>query len=91
MTARRSRFTPQLTLVDAPPRADAMPADEFNRVLEELGLSQNAAARLLGVNGRSVRRWAAGEAKVLPPAGRFLRYLARAKISPIKVMETLAS
>jgi DNA-binding transcriptional regulator YiaG len=88
---RRPAFTPHLIPlgVDAP-RIDAT-AEEFNRLLDELGLGQMAAARLLGVNGRTVRRWAAGKANVLPSAARFLRFLVKAKISPITVMETLVS
>jgi hypothetical protein len=50
-----------------------------------------AQLRLLGVNERTARRWATGDYPIPPPAARFLRYLARAKISPIAVMETLAS
>ena len=87
---RAPAFTPHLTPADSE-RIDAMLTDEFNRLLDQLGLLQMAAGRLLGVNGRSIRRWAAGEASVLPLAARFLRFLVKAKISPITVMETLAS
>jgi DNA-binding transcriptional regulator YiaG len=71
-------------------RAGAMSPADFNRILEKLDLSQVAAARLLDVNERTVRRWATGDSPVLPTVARFLRFLARAKISPVKVMETLA-
>jgi DNA-binding transcriptional regulator YiaG len=95
MTTARPRrrapaFTPHLTPAD-PERVDAMSEAEFNRLLDELGLSQMAAARLLGVNARTIRRWAAGEADVLATAARFLRFLVRAKISPVTVMETLVA
>jgi DNA-binding transcriptional regulator YiaG len=49
--------------------------DEYREAIEALGLSQVAAARLLGVDDRTSRRWASGERDVPPPAVRFLRYL----------------
>ena len=84
-----TKFTPALTPADPPPRADAMTEEEFQRTLGKLNLSTGATARLMGVNERTVRRWWSGEAPVPPPVERFLRYLHRAKISPISVMEVL--
>lgn len=52
-----------------------MTPDEYRAAIETLGLSQVAAARLLGVDDRTSRRWASGERDVPPPAVRFLRYL----------------
>ena len=52
-----------------------MTADEYRNAIDHLGLSQIAAARLLGVDERTSRRWANGERDVPPPAQRFLRYL----------------
>lgn len=52
-----------------------MTPDEYRNVLEKLGLTQSAAARLLGVDDRTSRRWACGERDIPPPAERFLRYL----------------
>lgn len=52
-----------------------MTADEYRDAIERLGLSQVAAARLLGVDDRTSRRWAIGERDIPPPAERFLRYL----------------
>jgi len=34
---------------------------EYRATLSRLGLTQTGAARLLGVTGRTSRRWAAGE------------------------------
>jgi transcriptional regulator with XRE-family HTH domain len=90
MVIEMTKFTPQLTPIDPPPQLDLMLSEEFLALLDELGLSQGAAARLLGVTNRTVNRWANGSYPFLPPAARFLRYLARKKISPISVMETLA-
>lgn len=52
-----------------------MTADQYRDALEALGLTQGAAAQLLGVDDRTSRRWACGERDVPPPAERFLRYL----------------
>lgn len=52
-----------------------MTPDEYRTTIEHLGLSQVAAARLLGVDDRTSRRWASGERDIPPPVDRFLRYL----------------
>jgi DNA-binding transcriptional regulator YiaG len=52
-----------------------MTPEQYRAAIEQLGLSQVAAAKLLGVDERTSRRWANGERDVPPPAARFLRYL----------------
>lgn len=52
-----------------------MTPEEYRLVLDKLGLTQIASARLLGVDERTSRRWANGERDIPPPAVRFLRYL----------------
>jgi DNA-binding transcriptional regulator YiaG len=52
-----------------------MTPDEYREAIDHLGLSQVAAAKLLGVDDRTSRRWACGERPIPPPAQRFLRYL----------------
>lgn len=52
-----------------------MTSDEYRTAIALLGLTQTSAARLLGVDARTSRRWAAGDRNVPPPAERFLRYL----------------
>jgi DNA-binding transcriptional regulator YiaG len=47
------------------------PAD-LRACLGRLGLSQLGAARLLGVDGRTVRKWVGGERGVPPPVVRLL-------------------
>jgi DNA-binding transcriptional regulator YiaG len=49
--------------------------DQYRDAIEKLGLSQVAAAKLLGVDARTSRRWAIGERDVPAPAVRFLQYL----------------
>jgi DNA-binding transcriptional regulator YiaG len=63
---------------------------EYRDLLTALGLTQAGAARLLGVDERTSRRWAAGERDIPPPAARFLRFLLEAKISPDRVLKLLS-
>jgi hypothetical protein len=44
---------------------EVVTSDEFRETIERLGLSQIAAARLLGVDARTSRRWASGAPVVL--------------------------
>jgi DNA-binding transcriptional regulator YiaG len=87
----RPAFTRHLTPTIGEPSADAMSPEEFAEVLDQLGLSQSAVARLMGVNDRTARRWGKGTSPIQPPVARFLRFLDRAQISPVFVMETLAA
>ena len=66
-----------------------MTPHEYREAIERLGLSQIAAARLLGVDARTSRRWASGERDVPPPAVRFLRYLIATKKSGEQAMQVL--
>ena len=66
-----------------------MTADDYRKAIEALGLSQVAAAHLLGVDERTSRRWASGERDVPAPAERFLRYLIASRTSPEKVLKVL--
>jgi DNA-binding transcriptional regulator YiaG len=68
-----------------------MTADEYRTAIEALGLSQIEAARLLGVDARTSRRWASGEREVPPPAVRFLRYLIATKKTGVQAMRVLAN
>jgi DNA-binding transcriptional regulator YiaG len=68
-----------------------MTPDEYREAIAELGLSQGAAARLLGVDARTSRRWAIGERDVPPPAERFLRYLIATGRSGEYAMKRLAN
>jgi DNA-binding transcriptional regulator YiaG len=52
-----------------------MTPDEYRDAIARLDLSQVAAARLLGVDERTSRKWAAGDRDIPGPAVRFLRYL----------------
>ena len=51
---------------------DHMSADAFRAELDRLTLNQVAAARLLGVNDRTVRRWILGERRVPIAVGKLV-------------------
>jgi DNA-binding transcriptional regulator YiaG len=50
-------------------------AAELRELLRSLGLKQVGAARLLGKNPRTVRKWVLDEAPVDETAARFLQYI----------------
>lgn len=54
-----------------------MTAIELRALLAQLGLSQRAAARLLGVDDRTVRRWIVAERPIPEPARRLLLLFAQ--------------
>jgi hypothetical protein len=62
----------------------------LREAIEGLGLSQIAAARLLGVDARTSRRWASGERDIPPPVARFLRYLIATKKTGEQAMRMLS-
>jgi DNA-binding transcriptional regulator YiaG len=70
--------------------AESMTPQQFIDAIAELGLTQTAAARLLGVDARTARRWVAGDRDVPAPAVRFLRFLIAARIPAARVMKLLA-
>lgn len=52
--------------------ARACTPTELRELLGRLGLTQTGAALLLGVEGRTMRRWLAGSRSIPPPAVRLL-------------------
>ena len=66
-----------------------MNPQQYRAAIETLGLSQVAAAKLLGVDERTSRRWACGERDVPPPAVRFLRYLIATRKTGEQAMRVL--
>ena len=53
-----------------------MTRNQYRAAIERLELTQAAAAKVLGVNPRTSRKWANGERPVDETAARFLNYLA---------------
>jgi DNA-binding transcriptional regulator YiaG len=66
-----------------------MSPDDYRATLAALNLSQMGAAKLLGVDERTSRRWAIGERPVPEPVSRFLRLLLAAKISPERALRLI--
>jgi DNA-binding transcriptional regulator YiaG len=62
---------------------------EYADAIDTLGLSQLASAKLLGVDGRTSRRWISGERDVPEPAARFLRYLIATRKTGEQAMRVL--
>lgn len=50
-----------------------MSKEEYRSALAQLDLRQEEVGRLLGVGGRTARRWASGEVDVPPPVEMHLR------------------
>jgi DNA-binding transcriptional regulator YdaS (Cro superfamily) len=61
---------------------DNMTAHQYRAALAKLGLSQIAAARLLGSADRTSRRWALGERSVPPAVAILLKLMIAGKITP---------
>jgi hypothetical protein len=58
-----------------------MTAKQFQAAIDRLGLSQVGAARLLGADPRTARRWALGERSVPEPVAILLRLMVAGKIT----------
>lgn len=61
-----------------------MSAKEYREIQDQLKLNQAEMSRLIGVDHRTVQRWAAEETQVPAIAARFLRLLSEAGISGTK-------
>jgi DNA-binding transcriptional regulator YiaG len=64
-------------------------ASEYRGLIAQLGLSQIRAARLLGVDERTSRRWAAGVHYPHPSVTQFLRYLIKTGKTGEKALRVL--
>jgi transcriptional regulator with XRE-family HTH domain len=64
-------------------------AAEYRETIAALGLTQAGAAKLLGVDARTSRRWALGEREVPPPVSRLLLFILRSGATPEDVMRVL--
>lgn len=59
-----------------------MTAKQYLAALEELELSQRRGARVLGIDERTSRRYALGEAAVPPSIAKLLRIMIQYRIPP---------
>lgn len=58
-----------------------MTPKQFQATLDRLGLSQQGAARLIGADPRTARKWVAGENKVPECVAILLRLMLAGKIT----------
>ena len=58
-----------------------MTPNQFNAALRRLDITQAGAARLLGVDGRTTRYWAAGDRAIPESVAILLRLLVSGKIT----------
>jgi hypothetical protein len=66
-----------------------MTAAEYRSALATLGLSQERAARILGVHPLTSHGWATGKHRVNETAARFLRFLIAANLSASTAVDVL--
>lgn len=66
-----------------------MTPKQYAAIIESLGLSQVGAARFLGVDERTSRRWIAGEREIPETVSRFLTFIAAAKLTPEEVEKVI--
>jgi hypothetical protein len=63
-----------------------MNGDELKVTLKRLGLSQVGAARFLGHDGSTVRRWIAGKFPIPHTVEMLLRVMVRYRLTPDSVL-----
>jgi DNA-binding transcriptional regulator YiaG len=64
-----------------------MTADEFRDALDDLDMTQNLAAEVIGVDLRVLRRWAAGERDVPGSVETMLRVMIIWEIAPQEILD----
>jgi hypothetical protein len=62
-----------------------MTTKEFRAVLDKLGLTQVAAARLLGSDARTFRRYALDETNIPSALALLLRLMVAGKVAPADI------
>jgi len=55
---------------------------QFKSAIDKVGLSQQQAGVWFGRSKRTGKRWASGEYEIPDYVARFLRYMARSKLTP---------
>jgi DNA-binding transcriptional regulator YiaG len=59
-----------------------MTPHQLQRAIDRLGLSQRGAARFLGVDERTMRKWIAGNARTPEAVAKLLRLMLQLKLKP---------
>ena len=63
-----------------------MNGDELQEAIDRLGMSQVGAARFLGHNDSTVRRWIAGKFPIPHTVAMLLRVMVRYRLTPDNVL-----
>ena len=66
-----------------------MTSDEYRKAISILGMNQVQSAKFFGVNPRTSRNWALGEAPVPAPVKMWLLYMVMKKIKPKAVEQVI--
>lgn len=59
-----------------------MTPKQYADAIDRLGLSQRGAAKFLGIDERTSRKWIAGDARIPESAAKLLRLMVRLKLKP---------
>lgn len=59
-----------------------MTPKQYAEAIQRLGLSQRGAARFLGVDERTSRKWIAGDARIPESVALLLRLMVRLNLGP---------
>jgi DNA-binding transcriptional regulator YiaG len=59
-----------------------MTSKQYRKAIESLGLSQQKAARWLGVSPRTSQNYALGETRIPEPVAKLLRITVKLKLKP---------
>ena len=59
-----------------------MTPKQLQHAIDQLDLSQRRAARFLGVDERTMRKWIAGNARIPEAVAKLLRLMIRQKLKP---------
>lgn len=59
-----------------------MTPKQYADAIERLSLSQRGAAKFLGIDERTSRKWIAGDARIPESAAKLLRLMVRLKLKP---------
>ena len=59
-----------------------MTPKQLQHAIDQLDLSQRRAARFLGVDERTMRKWIAGNARIPEAVAKLLRLMIRLKLKP---------
>lgn len=85
MKKRKKKSKKSKTVAAPVPVNGAWSPKQYGDAIAELNLSQVRAARFLGVDGRTVRKWIAGDARIPTAVALLLSLMIKLKLEPDEV------